>query len=123
MATARERYQGFDGGSGRKDGHSEYGGGDNLQRYPGGESIPMEDLIGSGTVSDRARLMRQAGIEDYDPAAHQAVVDGEAIRGELQKAALAEEKARLDARTNGYASEPDRYVGEDGSAGGSEGLS
>jgi hypothetical protein len=124
-----ERYPG-------KDGRSEYGGGDGtVQRLPDGASLDLPGIASAAGV--RAQLMRTAGMADFDPASEDLV--GLAATGldvskmsAAQRAAYeidlavsarrAEERARLNARTNGYISEPDQYVGEEGSGNGVEGF-
>lgn len=115
---------------------SEYGGGDGQpQRDPSGGSIPLEDLASGSRVSERARLMRSAGIHDFDPARSDQV--GLAATGlnpnemnaaqfaqyekDLALSALREaERERLADKSNDYINEPDSYVGESGEGNGVE---
>lgn len=107
-------------------GRSEYGGGDGtVQRLPDGASL---DLPGIASASGkRAALLRKAGMNDFDPASADLVgmastglrvENMTAAQREAYQADLAEsvrrsqERARLNAATNGYISEPDQYSGE-----------
>ena len=107
---------------------SEYGGGDGVpQRLPDGSSLDLPGI--SDKAGARARLMRAAGIRDYDPgrvdavgAANTALSVGamsaaqrEAYEKDLELSnRRAEERAEMVQRTNGYSEEPDQYVGESG---------
>lgn len=122
MARKKDRYADLPEG-----GRSEYGGGEVPQRFPDGSS---RDLVNGvvGSASERARLMRQAGMADYDPDPTSDMTIGELTALEIskmsaaQKAAyetdllLARERAArrssLQTRTNGYIDEPEQYVGE-----------
>lgn len=110
--------------------HSEYGGGEVPQRLPDGSS---RDLVHGvvGSESERARLMRQAGMADYDPDALSDITVGEiaAMGVDVSKMSAAQRiayendmvlareravrRASLRERTNGYIDEPEQYVGED----------
>jgi len=112
--------------------NSEYGGGSGQpQRYADGSAIPLEDLSSSQRVSERARLMRMAGIEDYDPAASDEVgLSGSQVAGmsfaqrEAYEADVAESERRKRVRaamvekTNGYSEEAGSYIGESGEGNG-----
>lgn len=119
---------------------SEYGGGDGMpQRLPDGTPGSSLDLPGIASASGvRARLMRTAGLNDFDPAREDLV--GAAATGlelssmsEAQRAAYeadlrisvrrAEERKRLMEKTNGYIAEPEQYTGDSGEGNGVEGLS
>jgi hypothetical protein len=117
---------------------SEYGGGDGQpQRMPDGSSLPLSDLASGSRVSERARLMRSAGISDFDAGRNDLV--GLAATGlqpsEMNAAELAQyekdlalserrqdERTKLAEKSNDYINEPDQYVGEDssGASGGVE---
>lgn len=117
-----------------KAGRTEYGGGDGQpQRLPDGASLPLEDLASGSRVSERARLMRTAGMADFDPARVDDVglalsaLDVNAMSDAQREAYLSDlelsrrrraERAALEARTNGYVSEPETYVGESGEGNG-----
>ena len=119
-------------------GRSEYGGGEVPQRYPDGSSLPFEEI--PGAVSLRARLLRQAGINDYDPNPLSDLTASELTGLEYAKMSAAQKEAydldmvlkrersarrsSLQERTNGYIDEPDQYVGErvDGSLGSDQGI-
>jgi len=114
---------------------SEYGGGDGSpQLMPDGSFIDLSG-VASG-VGRRARLMRTAGLNDYDAgrtdvvgAAATALEIGNMSAAQLaayQKdmalsAARAEERARLNAQTNGYIDGAPE-VGEAGEGNGVKGL-
>lgn len=105
---------------------SEYGGGEVPQRYPDGTSRPLSEIPGS--VSERARLMRTAGINDYsaDPLTDQVAAELTGLDYAKMSAAQKEaydldmvlkrertsRREDLRTRTNGYIDEPDQYVGE-----------
>jgi hypothetical protein len=108
---------------------SEYGGGDGQpQRGPDGALLPIEELAASQRVSERARLMRTAGMHDYDPAREDLVgaantalpVSGmsaaqrEAYEKDLELSRRrAAERAALNEKTNGYLDgAPDSYTGD-----------
>lgn len=115
---------------------SEYGGGDGQpQRDPSGGSLPLADLASSSRVSERARLMRSAGINDFDPARSDLV--GLAATGlnpnEMNAAEFAQyekdlalsnlraaEREKLSDASNDYINEPEQYVGESGEGNGVE---
>lgn len=116
-----ERYPGVEG-------RSEYGGGDGTpQRLPDGEAIDLPGIASAAGV--RARLMRSAGMADFDPARDDLV--GLAATGlDVSKLSVAareaygvdlavslgrmQERERLALETNGYILEPEQYTGEDG---------
>lgn len=120
---------------GRK-GRSEYGGGDGTpQKDPSGAFLDLPGIASAAGV--RARLMRTAGLNDFDPARTDLV--GAADTGldlssmsEAQRAAYeadlalsvarAQERDRLRSRTNGYIEVPETYVGESGENNGVEGF-
>ena len=122
---------------GRK-GRTEYGGGSGQpQRLPDGASLPLEDLASRSRVSERARLMRTAGIHDYDASRSDVVgaadtalepsqmsfAEAEAYEKDLALSKRrAAERVRLRERTNGYIDEPDTYTGESGVDNGVEGF-
>lgn len=117
MAT--ERYPGQ---------RSEYGGGDGTpQRDGSGASLPLADLASQDVVGERARLMRTAGLHDFDPGASDLVgragldpskmsfAEREAYEAEMAESARrAAQRAGLMDKTNGYIAEPDTYIGESG---------
>ena len=133
MAKKKDRYADLENG-----GRSEYGGGEVPQRYPDGSSRPLSEIPSS--VSEQARLMRQAGINDYDPDPMTDMVASELTGLEYSKMSAAQKEAydldmvlkrersarrsSLQERTNGYIDEPDQYVGErvDGSLGSDQGI-
>lgn len=107
---------------------SEYGGGDGKpQRLPDGASIDLPGI--PSAVGERARIMRQVGMRDFDPGQEDAV--GLAASGlnpsamsAAQRAAYehdleiskkrAAERAELSEKTNAYSEEVDQWVGESG---------
>lgn len=107
---------------------SEYGGGDGIpQRGPAGESLDLPGIASSS--GERARLMRTAGMADFDPArddligaalssidvSKMSAAQREAYEADLAlSVGRAQERARLMERTNGYIAEPDQYIGESG---------
>lgn len=119
-------------------GRSEYGGGEVPQRYPDGGSRPLPEIPSS--VSEQARLMRQAGMNDYDPDPTTDIplalltgIDYSKMSAAQKEAydldmALYKERqarrARLQESTNGYIDEPDQYSGTDvsGSLGSDQGI-
>ncbi len=129
----KDRYADLENG-----GRSEYGGGEVPQRYPDGSSLPFEEI--PGAVSLRARLLRQAGINDYDPNPMSDLTASELTGLEYSKMSAAQKeaydldmvlkrersarRADLEERTNDYIREPERYVGErvDGSLGADTGV-
>lgn len=125
MAT--ERYPGQ---------RSEYGGGDGTpQRDGSGASLPLTDLASGDVVSERARLMRTAGLADFDATASTTVgragldpskmsaAEREAYENDVRESARreAERKGLVD-KTNGYILEPDTYIGESGEGNGVQGF-
>lgn len=122
MVRKVDRYAGMEDG-----GHSEYGGGETPQRFPDGSS---RDLVNGvvGSASERARLMRTAGIHDYDPDPALDVTIGELTALEASRMSAAQRiayekdlvlsqerrrrRAELEVRTNDYIDEPEQYVGE-----------
>lgn len=124
-----ERYPGASG-------RSEYGGGDgdgdgDPQRTPDGKSIDLPGL--PDKASERARLMRIAGLNDFDANRSDAVgmvgtplntnqlspAQQEAYEKDLELSKdRADERARLAAKTNGYINEPEQYTGESGEGNG-----
>ena len=118
MAT--ERYPGQ---------RSEYGGGDGIQRMPDGSYRALQDLPSQDNVSERARLMRTAGLNDFDPGVTPLIgrvaggidlstlsfAEREAYEAELAESERRkQERADLMDRTNGYIGEPSTYIGESG---------
>lgn len=121
---------------------SEYGGGDGTPtRYPDGSSLDVGNEGGSKGVQRAARVMRQAGIADFDPARDDLVgvaleyggvrPSGDGISFAIQEAfdkdmilskRRADERARLMAQTNNYVGEVDTYIGEAGEGNGVKGL-
>lgn len=111
---------------------SEYGGGDgDPQRLPDGASLDLPGIASATGV--RARIMRQAGIADFDPArgdlvgaantgldlSNLSAAQLEAYQKDLKLSVeRAARRAEIDAKTNGYASEPESYVGESGEGSG-----
>lgn len=106
---------------------SEYGGGDgDPQRSPDGTVLPLEDIPSATGV--RARLMRIAGMADYDagrsdlvgaadtavPLSGMSFAQREAYEKDLELSKRrAAERARLNARTNGYLDEAaEAYEGD-----------
>ncbi|QPX61846.1 hypothetical protein SEA_DANNYDE_2 [Microbacterium phage DannyDe] len=133
MANKKDRYADLE-----NSGRSEYGGGEVPQRYPDGSSRPLEEIAGS--TGERARLLRQAGINDYsaDPMAD---LPAAALTGiEYSKMSAAQKEAYdldmvlyrerqarrsgLQERTNGYIDETAQFEGErvDGSIGADQGI-
>jgi len=105
---------------------SEYGGGDGSpQRFPNGASLPLNEGVGK-SVGQRARLLRMAMAEDFDPAQVDAVglanpdadkkgSAAEAIAlptDQARTAHRAAQRERLMDKTNGYIAEPEQYEGE-----------
>ena len=106
--------------------NSEYGGGDGTpQRFPDGESIDLPGI--ASATGERARLMRTAGIYDYDATRNDLVglaqtgldvskmsdAQREAYEADLALSlARAQERERLQDATNGYIDELDKYEGE-----------
>ncbi|QPL15016.1 hypothetical protein SEA_HAUNTER_2 [Microbacterium phage Haunter] len=134
MAGKKDRYADLPEG-----GRSEYGGGEVPQRYPDGTSRPLQDIPAS--VGERARLLRQAGMNDYDPDP-MSDMPAAALTGiEYSKMSAAQKEAYdldmvlyrerqarrsgLQERTNGYIDETAQFEGErvDGSLGSDQGLS
>lgn len=133
MAGKKDRYADLENG-----GRSEYGGGEVPQRYPDGSSRPLVSIPGS--VSERARLLRTAGINDYDPDPMSDLTASELTGLEYSKMSAAQKEAYdldmvlkrersarrsdLETRTNDYIRETEQYVGErvDGSLGADTGI-
>ncbi len=129
----KDRYADLEDG-----GRSEYGGGEVPQRYPDGTSRPLSEIPGS--VSERARLLRQAGMNDYSADPLSDLTASELTGLEYSKMSAAQKEAYdldmvlklertrrredLTSRTNGYIDEPDQYSGErvDGSLGADQGI-
>jgi hypothetical protein len=107
---------------------SEYGGGDGMpQRTPDGASLDLPGIASS--AGERARLMRTAGIHDFDPArtdlvgvaltardlSNMSAAEREAYELDLAiSIKRASERQTLSDKTNGYILEPDQYIGENG---------
>ncbi len=129
----KDRYADLENG-----GRSEYGGGEVPQRYPDGSSRPLESIPGS--TSERARLLRQAGINDYsaDPLSDLTVSELTGLEYSKMSAAQKEaydldmilkrertaRRGRLQEATNDYIYEVEQYQGErvDGSLGSDTGV-
>ena len=129
----KDRYADLENG-----GRSEYGGGEVPQRYPDGTARPLSEIPGS--VSEQARLLRQAGMNNYaqDPLfdltaseltgieyAKMSAAQKEAYDLDMVlKRERAARRASLQERTNGYIDEPDQYMGSrvDGSLGSDLGI-
>jgi hypothetical protein len=97
------------------------------QRTPDGASLDLPGIASSS--GERARLMRTAGIHDFDPARTDLV--GVALTAkDISRMSPAEreayeldmaisikragERQTLADKTNGYILEPDQYIGESG---------
>ena len=107
---------------------SEYGGGDGgPQRTPDGASLDLPGI--ASATGEVARLMRTAGIHDFDPARTDLVGVALTARDLSQMSAAEREAYELDMavsinraaerqtladKTNGYILEPDQYIGENG---------
>ncbi|AWY04458.1 hypothetical protein SEA_ANNASERENA_2 [Microbacterium phage AnnaSerena] len=133
MANKKDRYADLPEG-----GRSEYGGGEVPQRYPDGSSRPLQDIPAS--VGERARLLRQAGMNDYSadpmtdlPAAALTGIEYAKMSAaqkeayDLDMVLYRERQARradLQERTNGYIDETAQFEGErvDGSLGSDQGI-
>lgn len=108
---------------------SEYGGTDGSPtRLPDGSQRDLTETSTAQSVSERARLMRTAGLADYDPtrtdsvglvndsrslsemsAAEQAQYELDYAETERRKA----EREKLSDKTNTYIENPEQYVGEE----------
>ncbi|WNM69078.1 hypothetical protein SEA_ERUDITE_2 [Microbacterium phage Erudite] len=133
MANKKDRYADLE-----NQGRSEYGGGEVSQRYPDGTSRPLEEIPAS--TGERTRLLRQAGMNDYDPdpmsdlpAAALTGIDYSKMSAaqkeayDLDMVLYRERQARradLQDRTNGYIDETAQFEGErvDGSLGSDQGI-
>ena len=126
MAPKNDRYADYE-----NSGRSEYGGGENPQRYPDGSSIPLEDVASS--VKKRAHLLRQAGINDFDPLRDDRVglalseidlskmsfAQREAYEIDLARTELRrQEREELMLKSNDYIAEVEQFEGEAAGAGG-----
>lgn len=113
---------------------SEYGGGDESpQRMPDGTAIPFEDHTDRKANALRARLLRTAGLHDYDPdpnsdavgVAREVLIGGVPVSSlsaaQLEAYALdagitdmlKADRAELQDKTNDYIDNMDAYSGED----------
>ncbi|UYL85295.1 hypothetical protein SEA_HAGER_2 [Microbacterium phage Hager] len=133
MANKKDRYADLPEG-----GHSEYGGGEVPQRYPDGTSRPLQDIPAS--TGERARLLRQAGMNDYDPNPISDMPAAALTGLEYSKMSAAQKEAydldmvlyrerqerrsSLQERTNGYIDETEQFSGDrvDGSIGSDQGI-
>lgn len=133
MANKKDRYADLE-----NSGRSEYGGGEVNQRLPDGSSRPLPEI--AAAVGERARLMRQAGINDYsnDPLSDLTASQLTGLEYSKMSAAQKEaydldqiiyrervaRRAALQERTNGYIDETAQFEGDrvDGSLGADQGI-